>query len=69
MPDEHPDYQVRDEGSIVLLWPISAAAVAWCDEHLPEDRITWGGATVIEHRYADDIIEGLGADGLVGRQA
>ncbi len=62
------DFHIRDEGPIVLLWPISQDAVEWCDEHLPEDCTRWLGATVIEHRYAHSIVEGLAADGLVGRE-
>jgi hypothetical protein len=60
------DYRIRDEGTVVLLWPISDEADAWCDEHLPKDRIRWGGAAVIEHRYAGPIIEALASEGLVG---
>ena len=63
------DFQVRDEGTLVLLWLISDQAEAWGKEHLPEDAMTWGSAIVIEHRYASDIVAGLAADGLVGRAA
>jgi hypothetical protein len=68
-PEVRADYAVQNEGSIVLLWPITTLAVEWVEEHLPEDRQTWGNAVVIDARYAYDIIEGLGADGLVGRAA
>lgn len=69
MDMERADYAVRVEGSITLLWPITAAAVEWCNEFLPEDRLTWGSAVVIKSRYAPDILEGLAEDGLVGRAA
>jgi hypothetical protein len=61
------DYQIRNEGTLVLLWPISDMAVAWCEENFADDSIRWSSAYVIEHRYAGDIVEGLAADGLVGR--
>jgi hypothetical protein len=62
---QDPDFRVRDEGSLVLLWPVTAAARDWVNEHLPEDRLRWMSATVIEHRYVGDILAGIEADGLV----
>ena len=59
------DFSVNDQGSIVILTANTEAAREWVEEHLPADRQTWGRhGTVIEHRYADDIINGLQADGL-----
>lgn len=58
------DFAVRDEGTIVLLTPQSEEARTWVAENLPEEAMTWGAAVVIEHRYADDIITGIEADGL-----
>ena len=64
---EKIDFQVRGEGTLWLLWPISNEAVAWCDEHLPEDAPMFGNAFAIEARYAEPIFNGLIEDGLVGR--
>lgn len=58
--DEH--IKVQNEGSLVLLTPISDEAVAWFDEHLPKDALTWGNATVVEPRYVEDILKGFAAD-------
>lgn len=58
------NFTVRDEGSIVLLTPESPEARNWALEFLPEDAMRFGGAIVIEHRYADDIITGIQNDGL-----
>jgi len=58
------DLKVQNHGTIFLLVPITPAGEAWCDEHLPEDRTYWGKATVVEHRYISDIVEGAIADGL-----
>jgi hypothetical protein len=66
-PPQRADYAIRDEQSLILLWPITDEAVAWVNEHLPEDRITWGGATVIERRFFPAIFAGLAEDGLVGK--
>lgn len=57
------DVAVDDQGSIVLLRPISAAADAWINEHV-EVQQTWGDSIVVEHRFADAIIDGMIADGL-----
>ena len=62
--DESADFQVRDQGSTVLLWPLSKAAEEWVEENLPEDPTTWNGAVVIEDRDAPDILAGLALDGL-----
>lgn len=60
------DFTVTDEGTIVLLVAETDAAKAWGAENLPAstERMRWGNAAVIEHRYAQDIIEGIQNDGL-----
>lgn len=62
------DFAVRDEGSLILLWPISDEAEAWISENLPEDAPMWCHAVVIERRYAHDIIDAMSAEGLTGRR-
>ena len=58
------DFTVNDQGSIVLLVPLTPQAETWVKDNLPEDRLTFGLSVVIEHRYADDIIQGIINDGL-----
>lgn len=58
------DFIVSNHGSIFLLRPNTPAAREWCEEHLPDDRQTFGGAVVVEHRYIGDIVDGIRADGL-----
>jgi hypothetical protein len=58
------DFHVENHGTIFLLQPLTPAANSWVDEHLPEDRLTFGGATVVEHRYIADIVRGIVNDGL-----
>jgi hypothetical protein len=60
-----PDFLCENHGSIFLLRPISPAAFAWIEEHLPSDRLTFGNAVVIEPRYVWAILVGLQDDGLV----
>jgi hypothetical protein len=59
-----PDFVVENHGSVFLLRPVTPAANSWVDEHLPEDRMTFGGAIVVEHRYIWAIIEGIQSDRL-----
>jgi hypothetical protein len=58
------DFRVENHGSIFLLQPLTPAANSWVDEHLPEDRLTFGGAVCVEHRYIRDIVTGIIGDGL-----
>jgi hypothetical protein len=59
-----PDFVVENHGSVFLLRPISPAAFEWIAETLPDDRLTFGNATVIEPRYVWAILLGLQDDGL-----
>ena len=64
---EDGDFCVENHGSIFLLQPLSPAANDWIQENLPEDRLTFGGAVAVEHRYIADIVRGAQHDGLVIR--
>lgn len=59
-----PDFYVENHGSLFLLRPISPAANTWVDEHIPADANYFGGAVVVEHRYIQDIVQGIKDDGL-----
>jgi len=60
------DFSVNDQGSIVLIEPVSQAAVDWVEEFIGQDNgfQPYWPTVVIEHRYADDVIEGMISDGL-----
>lgn len=60
-----PDFTVYNHGSIVSFRPNTAAASAWCEEHLPDDATWFGGSVAIEPRYIDAIVDGAINDGLV----
>jgi hypothetical protein len=59
-----PDFICENHGSVFLLRPISPAAFEWIEENLPNDRLTFGNATVIEPRCVWAILLGLQDDGL-----
>ena len=59
-----PDFVCENHGSVFLLRPISPAAFAWINEHLPADRQMFGNAVAVEHRFIWSILAGLQEDGL-----
>jgi hypothetical protein len=59
------DFICENHGSIFLLRPVSPASFDWIESHLPSDRLTFGTAVVVEHRYIWAILAGLQDDGLV----
>lgn len=58
------DFEIQDEGSIVLFRPLSEAAKEWVRECLPDDAQWFGDAVAVEHRYASNIIVGITSDGM-----
>ena len=64
-PAPSSDFEVENRGSVVLLHHRTPRARAWVSEHLPADRMTWMGATIVEPRYLGAIVEGAREDGLV----
>ena len=59
------DFVVRGGGSVYLLCPLTDEARDWTKENIPEDAQTLGPNIAVEHRYIEDIVEGIRADGLV----
>lgn len=58
------DVLVRNEGTVFLFRPVTDVGTEWIDENVAEDAQWFGGSLVVEHRYADDIAEGMRGDGL-----
>ena len=60
------DVDVLDEGSVVLLRPLTPKAVEWIDKHIgPDNGYQPQYPTVLcEHRFADDVIQGMLDTGL-----
>jgi len=59
-----PDFEIENHQSIFLLRALTPAAESWIEEFLPQDRMSFGSAVVVEHRYIADIVEGIHNDGL-----
>ena len=64
MTQPQSDFTVTNHGSIFTLAPETPAARDWVDEWLPADAMWHGSAVVVEHRYIEDIVEGIINDGL-----
>lgn len=59
------DVTVNDAGSIVQFTPISNAAKAWFNDNVQSESWQWlGNALGVDHRYAEDLIGGLIAEGF-----
>lgn len=61
------DALVENHGSLVLLRPVSSAAFDWFEVNLPEDRMYFGNAVVVEPRFLLHIVLGMRDAGLLLR--
>ena len=64
MPRAKVDFQVVNHGALYLLIPNTVRAEQWVQDNLPQDHTKYDDASVIEHRYIGDIIDGIRADDL-----
>ena len=59
------DVIVRNGGSVFLLTPVRKFGQEWVDEHVQYDaHQLFGSAIVVEHRYIEDIANGMIDAGL-----
>jgi len=61
----NPDLQFENHGSIVTMRALTDAGRDWIAEHIGDDALMWGDATVIEGRYLADIVHGARDAGLI----
>jgi hypothetical protein len=59
-----PDVLVENHFSLILFRLLTPAANQWVDQNVSEDAQFFGGALVVEPRYARDLIDGIVAAGL-----
>ncbi len=57
------DFIVECHGTIFLLRPLTLTASSWIEEHLSEDRVMFGAAVVVGHRYIAGIVRSALAHG------
>ena len=65
--NSQPDFTLRDEGSLILLTPLSSSAHEFVEERIGSDNgfQPYWPTVVIERRYAQDIVEGVISEGMV----
>jgi hypothetical protein len=64
MPRAKVDFQVVNHGTLYLLIPNTPRAKQWVEDNLPQAHMKYDDASVVEHRYIGDIIDGIQADDL-----
>lgn len=58
------DFQMTDEGEIVLFTPLTERARQWVGTNVAEDRQWFGPSLVIEPEFATVLVEGMLTEGL-----
>ena len=56
-------FHVEDQGSIILIRPLTEDVEKWLKENVAEDAQWFGGALVVEPRYLAPLIEGMFEEG------
>lgn len=60
------DVAVSNEGTVVVIEPLTDAAQAWIEANVYAEAYQWmGRALVVDHRYAPAIVAAMQEDGLV----
>jgi hypothetical protein len=64
----HPriDFSLENHGSVFLLKPLTSVAISWVEEHIGRDNgfQPYFPTIIIEHRFVEDILDGIQNDGL-----
>ena len=60
------DYETYDQGKQTIIYPICAAAIEWCAQHLPQWLDRWGRyGYVLDTKEALEVVKGMKRDGLL----
>jgi hypothetical protein len=54
-----PDFELRDEGTIVLLRPVTYRACVWCEHFVSMDSDAWDRGIVYARRDFQAILDSL----------
>jgi hypothetical protein len=59
------DFQITDQGTIILIRPLNEAARLWLDENVVSEPWQWiDGALAVDHRLARDLIQEIEVAGF-----
>lgn len=59
----YPDVHVENHGTLFLFHVLTDAGASWVGANI-SDPTFWGQAVVVEHRYAEDLANGMIESGL-----
>ena len=63
---ESPDFIVENHGSLFMVRVVTPTAQAWIDDNVPLESWQWlGHSFSVEHRYIEDLVDGMIQDGFV----
>jgi hypothetical protein len=68
-PMQKQDFSIENHGSVVIIRPNTTAGIDWANENIGAGngyQPLWP-AMLFEHRYVDQVINGIKADGLLVR--
>jgi len=58
------DFRIENHGSIFLLDPRNTTAETYLRDNVSEEALWFGGALVVEPRYAADLVQALQTEGF-----
>lgn len=58
------DITIESAGNVFLVSPLTDAAKCWIKENVTGKVIYFGKSIVVEHRYIDDLLQGMQEGGL-----
>jgi hypothetical protein len=58
-------FRIEDHGTLILVRPLTDDVSEWLDEHT--DGMWFGGALVVEPRYAGPLVEGMIEEGFTAQ--
>lgn len=59
------DVRTEDHGSLIGFRSLSSAGQSWLSDWIPDGAQWFGGAVMVERRYAADVVAGMIDSGLV----
>ena len=58
------DIRIANHGSLFTATPVTDAGRDWIDENVGGETQWWCGGLVVEHRFIDNLVDGMVGDGL-----
>ena len=59
------DFEIADQGAIVLFTPLTERAHRWVEANVAEDRQWFGPSLMIENAFAQVLVHGMFTEGLL----